>query len=236
MKFNVLPISILLAVNSTFAIDLPFTETFEGGNSSFWIDNYPSSPAQTELKACSTGRSGQCFYLTNLTTKFTDYRPMLVNQNINMKSGEVYTISLFSKSDQSNNFKITFKVKDQSGNWFFIGNTIQCIANTEWKQCSASFTAQIPSTNFLPEMNIELAQVSGSLWLDDISITQGSSSQTTTSSCQPATVSSNLSIHIPNAIYQPIFGNSQNLWVDLVPISTNDGKLGWGLKNYGLNQ
>jgi|WetSurMetagenome_2_1015567.scaffolds.fasta_scaffold04142_3 hypothetical protein len=234
MKFNALSIATLFAVNSTFAIDLPFTETFEGSLKST-IENYPANPATYSIKSCPTGRTGQCLFLDNLVSKSADYLPSLIIKDLTMQNGETYTVSLFSKSSQSNIFKAYVKVQYEA--WVPISDEVNCFTSTEWQQCTFSFKANIPSTVTNPSsfaLYLQLATVSGSLWLDDISITKGS--QTTTSSCQPVTVSSNLSIHIPNAIYQPIFSNSQNLWVDLVPISTNDGKLGWGLKNYGLNQ
>ena len=52
----------------------------------------------------------------------------------------------------------------------------------------------------------------------------------------PATIAQNLNIHIPNAAYQPAFGNPMNLWADLQFMPGADGSLIWRLSNYGLNQ
>jgi len=42
-------------------------------------------------------------------------------------------------------------------------------------------------------------------------------------------------MRIPSLIYQPLFGNSINLWTDLQFSPATDGSLIWKLSNYGVN-
>ena len=51
-----------------------------------------------------------------------------------------------------------------------------------------------------------------------------------------ATLSSNLTLHIPQLTYQPISGSPMDLWADLQFVPGADGSLMWRLSNYGLNQ
>jgi len=50
------------------------------------------------------------------------------------------------------------------------------------------------------------------------------------------TISSDLSMHIPKATYQPTFGSPMDLWADFQFVQGTDGSLMWRLSNYGLNQ
>jgi hypothetical protein len=51
-----------------------------------------------------------------------------------------------------------------------------------------------------------------------------------------ATLSTNLSLHIPSLLYTDLAGGSLNLWADLQFAPGADGSLMWKLSNYGLNQ
>ena len=277
--------SLSLAINSVQAVEIPFMETFEGGAMTMHFENYPYSPATLLINTCSTGRTGKCLYLSNLIGKTGDYRPAVDKRDIDMRNGQVYTVSMLIKSDSANRFKSY--VKDQTQAWLPISDTAYCYATTEWSQCSYSFTANIPSNVTGPfAMYLELAEITGSLWIDDVSITSGSTTTqpnqcpadaTSIAACglytqqdvtnaanaaaaetkqmckddpascgivipacpitsgTSATLAANLDIHIPNATYQPIFGNPMNLWVDLQFSPTTDGSLMWKFKDYGIN-
>lgn len=58
---------------------------------------------------------------------------------------------------------------------------------------------------------------------------------TTTVSGSAATISSDLSIHIPNATYTPPLGLPMNLWADLIFMPSSSGELQWKIGNYGIN-
>ncbi len=70
-----------------------------------------------------------------------------------------------------------------------------------------------------------------------IQATSATSCPTTggTSTASAATLDSNLNMHIPSLVYQPLFGNSINLWTDLQFSPATDGSLIWKLSNYGVN-
>ena len=74
--------------------------------------------------------------------------------------------------------------------------------------------------------------VAASPYIRKITTTSGSTNDTCTAA---ATLDSNLNMHIPGLIYQPLFGNPMNLWVDLQFSPAADSSLTWKLSNYGVN-
>lgn len=164
------------------ATDLPFVDGFEG-SMSMGIHQHPNFPTTVKTETCPSGRSGKCLYLSNLVTKYDDYRPAIVQTALNIQNGQSYTVSLNVKSDRQNQFKVY--VKDENlADWNPISGERFCYANTEWTTCSFSFVANIPITSTIPNFTLmlELGQAAGSLWLDNVSI--GSSSTTTGTTTQ----------------------------------------------------
>lgn len=62
-------------------------------------------------------------------------------------------------------------------------------------------------------------------------------SLTDTAACEPATLSNELSLHIPNLKYTPAFGFPMILWVDLeATVVPNSDTLHFKLKDYGIKE
>jgi hypothetical protein len=166
------------------ATDLPFVDGFEG-STILALENFPTNPAVLQIETCPIGRTGKCLHLSNLLSRSGDYRPALYKRDFNMQNGQIYSISMQVKSDQANQFK--FYVKDQTQAWLPISESPVCYINTEWSSCNYSFIANIPSGVTGPfALYLELATVTGQLWLDDVTVVSGSSSTTggtTTQQC-----------------------------------------------------
>lgn len=60
-------------------------------------------------------------------------------------------------------------------------------------------------------------------------------SPTTPTGGAAVTLDANLSMHIPNATYQPALGNPINLWANFQFVPSSDGSMTWKLSNYGIN-
>ncbi len=173
----------LAAFNYTAnATDFLFVDGFEG-STVMVLENFPTNPATLQIETCPTGRTGKCLHLSNLSSKTGDYRPTLYKRDFNMQNGQTYSISMQVKSDQANQFK--FYVKDQTQAWLPISDSSTCYINTGWSSCNYSFIANIPSSVTGPfALYLELATVTGQLWLDDVSVVSSSTTVgTTTQQC-----------------------------------------------------
>lgn len=105
----------------------------------------------------------------------TDWYIQLLQNGINLTSGRYYTISFWAKA--SNPRPLRIAIQKNSGNYDFYFQKSYTVSNS-WSLYTGSFIESVTDSNALLDFNV--AQQTGNVWIDDVSLIQGVSTFTPT--------------------------------------------------------
>lgn len=130
-----------------------------------WRLNVQPGAAGALTQASSTKTDGNYSAQINVT-QFTNPWDVQLGQTVPLTAGQTYTIKFSAKADSSRSMGISV----QGGISPYPNYYVQTVAlTTAWQQFTYSFTA--PTTDSIASLFFNVAQATGTVWLDNVSVT-----------------------------------------------------------------
>ncbi len=134
-----------------------------------WADDGYAAAVELDGNTAVSGASSARVNITQ--SQGTDWQISFEFQPINVISGTEYTLSFWAKADQNRPISAWVQqMQDPWGNYLYFGEALDLTA--DWQQYELSATAS--GSDALAGFIVGLGQTTGSVWLDDVQLRQGS--------------------------------------------------------------
>ena len=148
------------------AVELLQNRSFESGTTP-WVLSKTAPAAGTFTRVTDTKNDGTYSALLTITTSSTNgWYVQFVQPNITITSGKKYTIKFWAKA--STNRALPFVLQKYAAPYTVYSSSSVNIT-TAWQQYTTTYQATTSDTNVFLGFNV--AQTTGSVWLDNLSLT-----------------------------------------------------------------